>query len=221
MILDVKNTSVAYRCPHCGAGVISMVGIFSLSGDLFKIKCSCGKSELTISRSEDKIRLTVPCILCPKPHHFTVGKSVFFSNDIFRLPCPYSNLDTCFIGDHNKVLEALSESGEMLQGILVDAGVDNLDMLRPDDPDMMFDDPAIEEIIRFMLADLAEEGSLHCGCKEGDVARYGYEFAPPDYESVRIFCQTCGHEKLIPMGSTVQANAFLHTDSLTLEPKKP
>ena len=39
MIIDVKNASVAYRCPHCGDGVVSVVGIFSLSGDMFKIKC--------------------------------------------------------------------------------------------------------------------------------------------------------------------------------------
>lgn len=219
MILDAKNTSVAYRCPHCGAGVISVVGVFSLSGDMMKLKCSCGKSELTISRTDDRISLRVPCILCPKPHNFTVSKSVFFSNDLFRLPCPYSGMDTCFVGEHQKVLDALSESEEMLRGILTDAGVENLDMLREGE-DGVFDDPAIEEIIRFMLAELAEEGSLHCGCKEGDVARYGYEFAPPDYESVRVFCHTCGHEKLIPMASTVQANAFLHTDTLTLEPKK-
>lgn len=220
MIVDVKNTSVAYRCPHCGAGVVSVVGIFSLSGDLFKIKCSCGKSELTVSRSEDKIRLEVPCILCPKPHYFTVNKSVFFSNDLFCLPCPYSNFDICFIGEHEKVLSALEESGETLRGMLVDAGVENLDMLRAGEPDMSADDPIIDEIIRFMIADLAEEGSLHCGCKEGQTARYGYEFAPPDYESLRIFCQTCGYEKLIPMGSTIQADAFLHIDSITLEPKK-
>lgn len=220
MILDVKKTSVAYRCPDCGAGVVSVVGIFSLTGDMFKIKCSCGKSELILSRSDDRINLSVPCLLCPKPHHFTVSKSVFFANELFCLPCPYSGLDACFIGDHDRVLNALAESEEMLAGILTDAGVDDLDMLREGDPDVMFDDPAIDEIIRFMLVELSDEGSLHCGCKEGDIARYGYEFAPPDYESVRIFCQTCGCEKLIPMSSTIQANAFLHADSLILEPKK-
>ena len=31
-------------------------------------------------------------------------------------------------------------------------------------------------------------------------------------------CRTCGYEKLIPMTSTINANAFLHTDELFLEP---
>ena len=88
MILDAKNTSVAYRCPHCGAGVVSVVGVFSLTGDMMKLKCSCGKSEMVLSRQDDRISLQVPCVLCPKPHSFTVSQNVFFSNDLFRLPCP-------------------------------------------------------------------------------------------------------------------------------------
>ena len=89
--------------------------------------------------------------------------------------------------------------------------------MRRGDPHAVFDDPFIDEVIRFMLAELAEEGAIHCGCHEGDTAQYSYEFAPPDYEDLRVFCRTCGYEKRIPMTSTVSANAFLHTDELTLE----
>ena len=46
MVLESKQTTVAYRCPHCGAGVLSAVGMFSLAADMVKLKCSCGKSEL-------------------------------------------------------------------------------------------------------------------------------------------------------------------------------
>ena len=44
MILDVKQTTAAYRCPHCGSGVMSAVGLFSLTGaaDMVKLKCDCG-----------------------------------------------------------------------------------------------------------------------------------------------------------------------------------
>ena len=219
MIIDTKNTSIAYRCPHCGAGVVSVVGVFALSGDMIKLKCSCGQSELTITSAGDgKLKLSVPCIICPTPHVFTVSKNALFSGDIFSLGCTYTGLDLCFVGEHQKVLDALKDSEEALNGLLLDAGVDDLGMLRGGDPGAVFDDPTIDEIIRFMLAELAEEGSLHCGCREGDTAAYGYEFAPPDYESVRVFCRTCGYEKLIPMTSTINANAFLHTDELFLEP---
>ena len=69
MILEPKQTTVAYRCPHCGAGVMSLVGVFALSAEMLKLKCSCGESEMTIVKTSDgKIRFTVPCLLCPNPH---------------------------------------------------------------------------------------------------------------------------------------------------------
>ena len=66
MIIDQKKTTLAYRCPHCGAVPTSMVGAFSLSGDLFKLKCSCGNSHLTLEKTnDDKI---FPC-----PDHADFG----------------------------------------------------------------------------------------------------------------------------------------------------
>ena len=53
MVLDFKQTTVAYRCPHCGAGVMSAVGLFSLNADMVKLKCTCGKSEMTVVYSKD------------------------------------------------------------------------------------------------------------------------------------------------------------------------
>ena len=98
MVLTPKQTTIAYRCPHCGAGIMSAVGFFSLSGDMLKLKCDCGESELIIQRSRDgKIRLTVPCILCSKPHQYTVSSSLFFGRELFTLSCPYSDLNACFI----------------------------------------------------------------------------------------------------------------------------
>jgi len=221
MVIDPKKISVAYRCPHCGNGVLSMVGVFSLSGDMIKIKCSCGNSEMIIANADDgKLHLTVPCTICPNPHHYTVSKNLLLSGDIFTLGCTYTGLDTCFIGEHDKVLNALDESAKTLEGLMLDAGVESLDMLHAGDPNMQADDQMIDEIIRFTLADLAEEGKIYCGCREGDTAAYGYEFAPPDYEDLRVYCRTCGCEKRIPMTSTVNAHAFLNIDELRLEKPK-
>ena len=90
MVLESKQTTIAYRCPKCGAGVMSVVGLFSLSGDMVKLKCTCGESEMqAVLRREDKqIRLTVPCIFCNKPHTYNVSESLFFGKEIFLLPCP-------------------------------------------------------------------------------------------------------------------------------------
>ena len=53
MVLETKKATVAYRCPHCGCGVISVVDIFSLSADMIKLKCSCGQSELEVIKAEN------------------------------------------------------------------------------------------------------------------------------------------------------------------------
>lgn len=218
MIIDAKETAVAYRCPHCGAGVVSMVGIFALSGDMIKLKCDCGKSELILQYSKDStVRFTVPCILCPKPHSFKVSSSLFFSKQLFRLSCTYTGFDLCFMGSKDAVLAALKENEEILMGMLEEAGVSKLDALHEGNDFEVVDDPAIEEIIRFMLAELREEGNIHCKCEAGELPDYRFEFVAPDYESIRVYCANCGASVEMPMTSVINANAFLNIDELRLK----
>ena len=54
MVLDAKNTTLAYRCPKCGAAVMSGINIFSLTADMLKLKCSCGESDMTIVNSKEQ-----------------------------------------------------------------------------------------------------------------------------------------------------------------------
>lgn len=219
MIIDPKETTIAYRCPNCGAGVVSVVGVFSLSGDMIRLKCSCGKSEMTMTYTKDrKLRLTIPCIICPNPHNYTVSSALFFNGEMFHLGCPYTGLDIAFIGRKEDVLDALKESGEMLEGMLEEAGVDSLDMLKNESgKGTAFDDPAIEEILRFVIADLSDAGDIHCCCGEGETPEYTFEFVPPDFENARVFCRTCGASKTLPMTSLTNANEFLACDKLVLE----
>lgn len=224
MILKDKETTLAYRCPACGKFILGMVGLFTLTGDLIKLKCDCGGSELKLTYTSDrKLRLTVPCLFCPEPHTYQLSTDAFFQRDLLALTCTYSNLDVCFIGKKDAVSAAATEADEELLDLLEEAGFDDLGSFLAGraqldgednvDEDYRIDYAQIEEIVRFMLVELAEEGDIHCGCSEGDTARYDFEFAG---DAVRIFCHTCGHEIKIPMSSTLAANAFLHTDSLTL-----
>jgi hypothetical protein len=104
MLLNEKRTTVAYRCPDCGGGIMSAVGLFNLSADMVKLKCTCGKSELKIVYNRDgSVRLTVPCLICSQPHTFTVNASLFFSDELFVLPCPYSDINIAFTGEMNTV----------------------------------------------------------------------------------------------------------------------
>lgn len=217
MVLDPRQTTVAYRCPHCGAGVMSVVGLFSLTADMIKLKCTCGQSEMSIVYSKDgKVRLNVPCILCPNPHSFTVNSSVFFSNDLFLLPCPYSDINICMTGEQNKVKAELARTELELLDMLEENGLDNFDIFHGE---QTLTDPQILDIILFVINDLDAEGKIYCKCKtdssaEGVEGNYEVEMTS---EGIKVSCKNCGAQKTIPSNSLINAHEFLNCDSLTLE----
>ena len=161
MILEPKKTTVAYRCPHCGSGVISAVSPFAVGADMVKLKCECGKSEMSIVFAKDgKVRLTVPCMLCPKPHNYTVNNSLFFGKEIFLLPCPYSDVNICFIGDMNRVKAELSKTELELLDMLEKSGIEGgFEALHAADEAEILPDPQIYDIIMFVIKDLEEDDS--------------------------------------------------------------
>ena len=217
MILDPKQTTVAYRCPHCGAGVMGLVGLFTLSADMIKLKCSCGESEMSIVYSKDgKVRLTVPCILCPNPHSFTVNSSVFFKNDLFVLPCPYSDINICITGEENNVKAELARTELQLLDLLEQSGLENFDAFHGE---QTLTDPQVMDIIMFVLNDLDAEGKIYCKCEHREYdsdseERYEAEVLS---EGIKVTCKKCGASKTIPSNSLISANEFLNAESLTLE----
>ncbi|MBE6631866.1 MAG: hypothetical protein E7623_04110 [Ruminococcaceae bacterium] len=231
MILNSKDTTISYRCPVCGKNILSIVGIFSLSGDMIKLKCDCGESELTIVYTKDrKIRISVPCVICPKPHNFLINGDTFFGEGIFALPCPLSDLNICFIGSKEEVLEAVEESDRELSRLMAEAGIENFDALREhdkenccchdhddcdcDDDEINYIDPYVDDVMRFLLEDLKEAGDISCKCEEASDAVYGYEFRE---KGVRVYCETCGGECLLPIVNASTAEQAMNCDKLELK----
>ncbi len=214
MILDPKKTTLAYRCPSCGAGIMSVVGLFNLSAEMIKLKCDCGQSAMTINHSKDsKVRLSVPCVLCPNPHHFTVSTSIFFKDELFILPCPYSDITIAVSGEENKVKAELSRSELELLELLEKSGIDNFDELHSNSGFEI--NPEITEIITYVIRELDEEGKIECLCPADTEGDYEIEFLQ---ESLIIRCKRCGAQKEINLASTMQAHALLESDKLVLEP---
>ena len=215
MVLNSKQTTVAYRCPHCGAGVMSIVDPFALSADMVKLKCDCGKSEMSVVYSNDgKVRLTVPCIFCPKPHSFVVNSSVFFGKELFVLPCPYSDIKIAMTGEINNVKAELARTELELLDILEKSGIDSFEALRKEEEKQMFTDPQIFDIIMFVINDLDAEGKIYCKCEhegEGD-----FEVEVLD-DGIKVSCKRCGASRVIPTDGLLAANAFLNADCLYLE----
>ena len=230
MLLNEKRTTVAYRCPHCGAGVMSAVGLFNLSADMVKLKCTCGKSALEIVYQRDgNVRLSVPCLICSSPHSFTVKSSLFFSEDLFLLPCPYSDINIAFTGEINTVKAELARTELELLDMLEEHGITDFSALHGDEKDLS--DPQILDIVLFVIDDLDAEGKIYCRCHPdpamdapaetyeewtGEEGESRYEAAITD-DGIVLTCRHCGASRTIPTDSMLSAHAFLNADSLHLE----
>ncbi|MBE6548374.1 MAG: hypothetical protein E7667_05825 [Ruminococcaceae bacterium] len=225
MVLNVKQTTVAYRCPECGSGVLSPVGVFSLSGDMVKLKCSCKNSDMSIVHRKDNntVRLTVPCIFCSKPHTFTVNTSLFFSKELFVLPCPYSDINIGFVGEENAVKSELARTELELLDMLEESGIQDFKGMRGDDD--VITDSQIVDIVTFVVRDLDAEGKIFCTChpngreplpdgvEQREDCTYDVEFTN---DGIKVTCTECGDSALIPTDSLLTAHAFLNSEKLVL-----
>ena len=114
-MIKARDTTVGYHCPNCGMSILNRINVFTMEGNLIKIKCVCAGSELIVqSLKENKFKLTVPCILCPNSHSFTLSSGAFFQKDLFSFSCKFTAINICYIGGSNKVFEAMKQNEEEL-----------------------------------------------------------------------------------------------------------
>lgn len=227
MVLNSKQTTVAYRCPACGVGVMSAVGLFSLSADMVKLKCTCKQSEMQViyDKQNSQVRLTVPCLFCDKPHNFTLNSTLFFSKDLFVTPCPYSGINIGFIGESEHVKAELARTELELMDLLEQNGIDSFSKLHGEEN--CFTDPQIFDIVMYVIKDLDAEGKIYCKCHPNgreplpdgcDAQREDcmYDAEITD-EGIKITCRECGASKVISTDSNLSAHAFLNSDFISLE----
>jgi len=213
MVLEHKQTTVAYRCPECGAIVMSMVGIFALTADMIRLKCPCGGSEMEIIYTRDrKVRMNVPCFLCPTPHSYMISSTIFFDKEIFRLPCSYSGVDICFIGKQEQVQKAIEDADKELTEMLGGTSFEELTQNRGENLELS--DPQVADVILYVVRELADEGCIRCNCLNPEEGDYEVEI----HENfIRVICKNCGAKKDISIQSTLQAQDFLESEELILE----
>lgn len=221
MIIDAKETTVAYRCPSCGSYIMSLVGVFSLSGDLIKLKCSCSGSVLTVCYTGDgKIRLSVPCIVCPHEHNYVISSAAFFGRDLFKLSCAYTGVDICFIGNKDAVLKAADESEKELMRLLEESGLDDFDKLKSEDTSgsgSLFGGAAtLYDMSRFLLHELADEDKVICRCKKGEEGSYELAVLGDEDDSVRFFCEKCGASACYPASELFFSDGAMRLEKLYL-----
>lgn len=210
MVIEPKQTYIAYRCPHCGEGVISAAGIFSLKADMLRLKCQCGESVMSVTETGDsKVRINVPCLICPQGHTYTVSKNIFFGRDLFMLQCPYSDINIGFMGEYEKISQELENTKAELLEMMSEETLRKLSEADEED----FTDPQVFDVIMFVIRDLEAENKISCKCEDGE-SDLEVEVLPG---GILVRCRRCGAKQLIPTDSLLGAHAFLHCDSLTLE----
>ena len=175
-----KSCVIASRCPECGAIIADRISIFSMSSGHHNIKCKiCGKSTLSIALSADgKVRLTVPCLVCPHPHPYTLASTAFFNKELFLLQCSYSGLDVCFIGEEEKVDEALRLSAKQLKELFEEQ--------KNEEESKNFLDAEVMQEVMYSVEELAITNRIKCDCGEPNLS------IVVDYDKVRISCKDCG-----------------------------
>lgn len=206
---------IAYRCPDCGEAVVGLVGRFALSANMLRLKCSCG-SEMSLDMniiSGEKIRLSVPCLYCRQNHSYVVSEALFFDKDRFLLNCPYSGMDIAFLGEEDVVSHEIVRTGEELSALMKNLEAEELSDLQPEDMDEgeVLPDPAVYNLLKFLIKDLEEEGNLHCPCGEGP---YDIRFTDT---GMQAFCERCGASYDFDVKTVTMAEEYLLIDSITLK----
>lgn len=213
MVLNPGQTHVAYRCPECGTTIFGFVGKFALAAGMLRLKCSCGKSAMDISVTQDKkVRLSVPCLFCKQNHSYVVSDTIFFGRDIFLLNCPYSNMDICFIGEKEKCDAEIQRTGNELERLLADLEAENLSDIQPQDVDEeeVLPDPTVYDAMRFLVKELEYDGKISCPCGDGE---YDLRFCK---EGIQVFCAKCGATYTFDTRAEAASEDYLSLDSIKL-----
>ena len=214
MIAQETEATVAYRCPDCGCGVISLVGVFRLRTSRIALKCRCGESYMPIIWSRDgKVTFEVPCFACGTTHKYTVSEKMLFSEKLHIFPCSASGFDMLFIGGQKDVSEALFESGKQLAVIMDEAGIDPSEVFSHTEKIPELPDSHIYDIVNLLVRELEYDHAIHCECGTGP---YQVCFTE-DGERIAVFCECCGQKKEFDASSVTAAGEFLKLDEITLE----
>ena len=209
-----KERLIAYRCSACGSAVLGTVGKFALSANMLRLKCGCeSPSQLDINITRDeKLKLTVPCLLCGDSHSFVVSQDILLNSRAAKLSCPYSGIDVAFIGEKEAIDPELARTEKEIATIMASLEVEDVSELQPKDmsEDEILPDPSVYDTIRFVLKDLEADGKVACPCGKG-----GYDLRFSD-EGIQAYCESCGATYTFTSVTPSACEDYINLDSLKL-----
>lgn len=179
---------------------------------MLRLRCECKESALEIKPEGEKVRLSVPCVYCKEEHSFSVSSDILNRDLPFSLLCPFSHHEILFIADEEAMGAELERSRIDLETVLKSFEADDIKDIQPMDIDdaEAAPDPAVFDVLNFLLRDLTEAGGVTCPCKKGP---YSLRFAPEGAEAV---CDSCGARFVFHALSGSAAESYLGLDALHL-----
>jgi len=219
MVIKPKERNIVYRCPDCGSSIFGLVGKFALKANMLRLKCGCkssgeGSLPLDINITNDKkLRLSVPCLFCKQTHSYVVSESVFFDRDLFLLNCPYSGMDIAFIGEEDKINAELERTRLEIERLMTSLEAEELSDIQPSDmsEDEVLCDVQVFDTLKFLVADLSDEGKIECPCGKGE---YNLRYFG---KGVEVYCESCGATHAFSATTPSMAEEELSTDKLVLK----
>lgn len=203
------GSTIAYICPECGGVAVSGVDVLKLSGDMMKLKCSCGGSELVMIRDAGKIKFTVPCFLCGTPHTFLFSGEKMSKR--YSGSCPFSGIDIFFFGEKDAVLDAAKRSSEEIRSLIEAEGGSVEDFkARQKTPK----DAHVRDMLMLVFTEMLEDGRIFCGCTEqGEDGDYSVRETD---EAVVVECAKCKRKRAAFCDGSIDTQNLLEADSITL-----
>lgn len=209
----IERQEIAYRCPHCAVATLGFLGGLHNVSDMLRLRCECGESALEIRPIDGmKVHIEVPCVYCKDTHTYVINTDILGREQPTALPCPASRHDILFIASESNMPAALERSANELSVILESFEAEDVKDIQPMDIDEAecAPDPAIYDVLNFVVRDLEDAKSLSCPCKRGP---YALRFTD---DGAEVYCASCGATYRFYATSAATAETYLSVDSITL-----
>lgn len=217
-MLITTVTTLAIRCPECGALEFHNLSRFALSGrGKLQLKCSCGAFLLgVVNKSPGNYWLQIPCVFCETTHLREISGSRLWGKSIIYLSCPESGLELGFIGRGDEVKELAESLDNGLETLIDELGYDEY-----------FNNPDVMHQVMQCLQEIADNGDLYCQCGntriEVDVFLDRLELHCKECDSINIiYAETEEDLKVIQQVDTIELaqHGFKCLDSFSNNPKR-
>ena len=173
---------LSYICPRCRQSVIVERDMFALAAAPSRIKCPCGKSELTIDFQPDQVHMTVPCVFCGTDHRVSCPSRAFAQRRALAFSCGASGLDCCYVGEEGPVYAATAR---------LEQALDKLEGQKEEGRGTFLDPVVMEEVLS-EIKDIAARKGISCTC--GSMS-WTFQL---NYSSIDLMCTKCGAQVRIP-----------------------